>query len=626
VEAAGADLERRVHTLQELSQSLERLHRRQAELAIEETRIRAALAQAQQDHARAETLLQDEPLIREQLAALQAARQANDRLGLLFQRYSALQQQAANALAAIEQEKALLTQRQRTVQQTLTTAEQSAATLRQRRTDLEALRREAVLLPPLEARLEALSSQDTQISQQISAHGAATETLAQQLKALRGKYKQLKQLKGVPICPVCQSELSPEQHQQVLAAYEEEGTTYNAQITEHETLQRSLQQEQATLRQDLAGVQREVQRLRTLCHGEGKLEAQVAELERAAQTGNEAAEQVAALTAMLSLEDFAPEARAALAQFEAALLDLGYDASAHQEIQHRVAALAPVERRVDDLERAREARQTAALAVQRHEISLAAALAERDRVAADRGPLEAATADLPSLLAAAAAEREKLQQLRAAEAALHQQLGSLRRQIDEGRARIAEREAALAARKLAEQQIWVHRELGVIFGKRGVQAMLIENALPELEEDANELLARMTDNSTQVHFATQRQGTGGKAIETLEIKIADNMGTRTYEMFSGGEAFRINFAIRIALSRLLARRAGADLSFLLIDEGFGTQDTQGRDRLVEAITSIADDFEKILVVTHIDELKELFDVHIEVSKGPAGSQITISAA
>jgi exonuclease SbcC len=97
-------------------------------------------------------------------------------------------------------------------------------------------------------------------------------------------------------------------------------------------------------------------------------------------------------------------------------------------------------------------------------------------------------------------------------------------------------------------------------------------------------------------------------------------------MFSGGEAFRINFAIRIALSRLLARRAGADLSFLLIDEGFGTQDAQGRDRLVEAITAIADDFEKILVVTHIDELKELFDVHIEVSKGPSGSQITISAA
>jgi exonuclease SbcC len=97
-------------------------------------------------------------------------------------------------------------------------------------------------------------------------------------------------------------------------------------------------------------------------------------------------------------------------------------------------------------------------------------------------------------------------------------------------------------------------------------------------------------------------------------------------MFSGGEAFRINLAIRIALSRLLARRAGADLRFLLIDEGFGSQDAQGRDRLVEAIAAIADDFEKILVVTHIDELKERFDVQIEVTKGEGGSRVQVVTA
>ena len=42
--------------------------------------------------------------------------------------------------------------------------------------------------------------------------------------------------------------------------------------------------------------------------------------------------------------------------------------------------------------------------------------------------------------------------------------------------------------------------------------------------------------------------------ERLEIRIADELGTRDYLTFSGGEAFRINFALRIALSRLLARR------------------------------------------------------------------------
>ena len=112
-------------------------------------------------------------------------------------------------------------------------------------------------------------------------------------------------------------------------------------------------------------------------------------------------------------------------------------------------------------------------------------------------------------------------------------------------------------------------------------------------------------------------------FETLEIKIADELGTRSYETFSGGETFRINFALRIALSRLLAKRAGAPLPTLFIDEGFGTQDSAGRDKLVETINAIAGDFQRILVITHIDELKDLFPVRIEVTKTAEGSKVEV---
>ncbi|HFD40821.1 MAG TPA: SMC family ATPase, partial [Anaerolineae bacterium] len=101
-------------------------------------------------------------------------------------------------------------------------------------------------------------------------------------------------------------------------------------------------------------------------------------------------------------------------------------------------------------------------------------------------------------------------------------------------------------------------------------------------------------------------------------------GTRPYELFSGGEAFRVNFAIRVALSKLLARRAGAQLQLLIIDEGFGTQDAEGRQRLVEAINSIQEDFARILVITHIEELKDAFPVQINVTKTAAGSQISVN--
>ena len=154
--------------------------------------------------------------------------------------------------------------------------------------------------------------------------------------------------------------------------------------------------------------------------------------------------------------------------------------------------------------------------------------------------------------------------------------------------------------------------------------MLIDTAIPELDEHANELLTRMTDGRMHVKLEMQRPRRGGGMAETLDIKISDELGTRSYELYSGGEAFRINFALRIALSRLLARRAGAKLQTLVIDEGFGSQDADGRDRLVDAIKAIQDDFEKILVITHIAELKDVFPVRIEVSKTPSGSVIALT--
>jgi len=77
------------------------------------------------------------------------------------------------------------------------------------------------------------------------------------------------------------------------------------------------------------------------------------------------------------------------------------------------------------------------------------------------------------------------------------------------------------------------------------------------------------------------------------------------------------------LSEVLARRAGARLQTLVIDEGFGSQDTQGRQRLIEAINMVRQDFAKILVITHIDELKDVFPTRLEVEKTPRGSMVRL---
>ena len=153
--------------------------------------------------------------------------------------------------------------------------------------------------------------------------------------------------------------------------------------------------------------------------------------------------------------------------------------------------------------------------------------------------------------------------------------------------------------------------------------MIIEAAVPEIENMTNILLGKMTYGRMNVRFDTQRALKSGDVKETLDIKIADDLGTRNYELYSGGESFRVNFAIRIALSKLLARRSGAQLQTIVIDEGFGTQDSLGRQKLVEAINTIQDDFERVLVITHIEELKDIFPARINVLKTPEGSKITL---
>ncbi|MBU1427442.1 SMC family ATPase [bacterium] len=170
----------------------------------------------------------------------------------------------------------------------------------------------------------------------------------------------------------------------------------------------------------------------------------------------------------------------------------------------------------------------------------------------------------------------------------------------------------------------IYEKLIIAFGKNGIQALIIENALPEIEEEANYLLAKLTNNGTQISIESLRDLKSGGIKETLDIKISDELGLRDYELYSGGEAFRIDFSLRIALSKLLTRRAGTKLRTLVMDEGFGTQDEEGLDNIVQAIQSISDDFDKILVITHLESLKDAFPVRIEVTKLPEiGSRFEI---
>ncbi len=174
-----------------------------------------------------------------------------------------------------------------------------------------------------------------------------------------------------------------------------------------------------------------------------------------------------------------------------------------------------------------------------------------------------------------------------------------------------------------EQLLEDYQLLATALGKNGIQALLIENTIPEIEYEANALLGKLTDNQAHVMFESVRDLKGGGTKETLDIKISESRGIRPYELFSGGEAFRIDFALRIAISKLLARRSGTSLQTLIIDEGFGSQDEEGLAHLMEALYDIQDDFEKIIVVSHLPSMKSQFPTNFFVQKETDGSMITV---
>jgi len=339
-----------------------------------------------------------------------------------------------------------------------------------------------------------------------------------------------------------------------------------------------------------------------------------------------AAPRLSEIQDQLQKETYAQEARTRLAEVDAELKKIGYDASTHdilrkEELTGRTsdgemraleqarAALVPLEREIEGLQKDFSALH---LEVEKQEKELK----ETEEA------LSTAQAKAPDLGQA----ESLLRSLKEQENRLILELGAARQKVDVLEGLKARQKSIEGHREELAMLVGQYKQLERAFSKDGVPALLIEQALPEIEGKANEILERLTNGNMSIRFVTQasyKDKNREDLRETLDIQISDNNGTRDYEMFSGGEAFRVNFAVRLALSEVLAQRAGARLQTLVIDEGFGSQDTQGRQRLVEAINQVRKDFSKILVITHIEELKDSFPTRIEVEKTDRGSRIQV---
>jgi exonuclease SbcC len=313
--------------------------------------------------------------------------------------------------------------------------------------------------------------------------------------------------------------------------------------------------------------------------------------------------------------------------------EAGHSPDAHQsatkELQEvkKVSALKPqldiaaaresdMEGRITELEREMAKLQTEIEQVQ----------AEKQDVEKQKLELLKSLSEIEPLAQQLVEVQERLAVIRKEEAEKRTSLGRIEQSLES----IAKAEEELIGLeeqlKQKREQLTVYETLDRACGKKaGVPALIVENAVPEIERLCNDMLSRMAGGRLAVRLDTQVEGkTTGTMQEVLRITVLDGGVERPYQTYSGAERFMVDLALRVALSKFLAHRAGAEIKLFVLDEGLGSCDATNRQAVMDAIQAVSQEFGKVIVITHIVELQDALPQRIEVVKGPEGSKVEVA--
>ena len=604
-----------------------------AELIINIRRDIAELQQAQESTQKRigqyQTVIKQADTIRQGAVSLAHARTEFEALENARQRYDLLNQQRDPLVAAIQVSRARLEEQieglRVRVENELSIKAAAGPELTSQLADAQNMEKQ---LQDRSQELAVLRGQAQSLATEIGESKSSAMRYEAEGKELNLKLEILRRSgQANAVCPLCQTPLDQDSCARM-------GETYQAEVEQKRTLFRknrshlsALEARQEEFDRDLPLKEKAI----AAAHRESTVKIQglrdkIQESNQAAQNLNEAKVQIDSARQSLNSAGYAADEQVQLKQLDQRLKDLSYDDQARQTAYQHTHELQAFEDQDRQLTQALES-----LPYEEERMTSTMDMLSRRTVEFEQqnekfeAETEAIT-HLPKLEMRLEESREEIRSLEEQRESAVARQGYLKGQlIRRDEIEEEEKQGALRLVDLQDDQS-IFQELNTAFGRRGVQAMLIETVVPRLEEETNLLLGRMTDNRMHVKLETQRERRAGpgEPIETLEINVSDELGPRSYEMYSGGETFRINLAMRIALSKVLAQRIGAPLPTLFIDEGFGTQDAAGRERMLDVISAVQDDFEKIIVITHLDDIKDQFPVRIEVHKESEGSTFWLS--
>ncbi|HEY6223762.1 MAG TPA: SMC family ATPase, partial [Gemmatimonadales bacterium] len=170
---------------------------------------------------------------------------------------------------------------------------------------------------------------------------------------------------------------------------------------------------------------------------------------------------------------------------------------------------------------------------------------------------------------------------------------------------VADVDRRIAERATREQHIdtlkgkrRLHDELDRAYSE--LRAELNATMRPEIAELASGFLADLTDGRYDT----------AELSEDYTLTVVDSGVPKP--VISGGEEDLANLVLRLAISQMIAERAGQPLSLLVLDEVFGSLDEGRRQHVMGLLRQLGDRFPQVIVITHIDQIREGLDRVIRV--------------
>jgi len=137
---------------------------------------------------------------------------------------------------------------------------------------------------------------------------------------------------------------------------------------------------------------------------------------------------------------------------------------------------------------------------------------------------------------------------------------------------------------------------------------------PEIAELAGKFLSDLTDNRYSML----------EINEKYDICLHDDGEIKP--VISGGEEDIVNLCIRLAISQIIAYRSGKALSLLILDEIFGSLDETRRYNVISLLRKLTGNFEQVILITHIDDIKDEIDHIIMLEFDPESGSSRIAAS